>query len=409
MILRISRSAQHLLDGWVIGRYKEQNQELYLQARTLSITLILLSPLFIFISLITPFEYTHTLFILRLLFVLTMMGVVMIGMGMLKLVSLSTFSLLSVISSAVVFSRIEFNPYEIYLLTTIQLFILLVASLLTYQRFYAMISMSIGMIFIIIHYFFRALPLTPGGSGPDIDDYVIAVALLSIAGFLSTHIVNRRKHLLDAALTESERVQRELEEKKVLINEVHHRVKNNLNVVTSLLRLQANRLSPDVDPREILMESVGRVQSMALVHEQLYQQSTSTKIDLKRYIVSILDRIQGTYDVPYIQFEIHADDMTMDLTRAIPCGLILNELLTNCCKHAFEENSPGQVEVRLNQQQEQTSLVVRDNGIGMSEEILEDTQSLGLQLVNMLTEQLQGESWITQIDGTRVEIQFPSA
>ena len=201
-----------------------------------------------------------------------------------------------------------------------------------------------------------------------------------------------------------------LREKEVLLKEVHHRVKNNLQIVSSLLELQSDAL----DNAALLAQfrdSQDRIRSMALVHETLYQSQELARLDLARYIHTLSAQLVQSYNIDpqRISVLIQVDPIVLDMDQAIPCGLILNELLSNAFKYAFPQNRTGAVHVELHADTaQQAALVVRDNGIGFPDEIdFRHTESLGLQLVAMLTEQLQGTIALERADGTTFTLTFP--
>ena len=201
-----------------------------------------------------------------------------------------------------------------------------------------------------------------------------------------------------------------LREKEVLLKEVHHRVKNNLQIVSSLLELQSDALD-DAALLAQFRDSQDRIRSMALVHETLYQSQELARLDLARYIHTLSAQLVQSYNIDpqRISVLIQVDPVVLDMDQAIPCGLILNELLSNAFKYAFPQNRTGAVHVELHADTaQQAALVVRDNGIGFPDEIdFRHTESLGLQLVAMLTEQLQGTIALERADGTTFTLTFP--
>ena len=201
-----------------------------------------------------------------------------------------------------------------------------------------------------------------------------------------------------------------LREKEVLLKEVHHRVKNNLQIVSSLLELQSDALD-DAALLAQFRDSQDRIRSMALVHETLYQSQELARLDLARYIHTLSAQLVQSYtvDPQRITIRIQVEPVVLDIDQAIPCGLILNELLSNAFKYAFPQNRTGAVHVELHADTaQQAALVVRDNGIGFQDELdFRHTESLGPQLVAMLTEQLQGTIALERADGTTFTLTFP--
>lgn len=190
-----------------------------------------------------------------------------------------------------------------------------------------------------------------------------------------------------------EQIQRSLDEKETLLKEIHHRVKNNLQIISSLLRMQSRR-SDDETTLSMFKESQDRVQSMALIHEQLYQSADIYEINFDNYIKSLIDSLFRSYGVSQknIILNIETNGIKLDLDTAIPCGLIINELVSNCLKYAFPEKKKGNITIYLEQSSEkQLSLVVKDTGIGITETLdWENSNSLGLRIVKNLVRQLKG-------------------
>ncbi len=200
-----------------------------------------------------------------------------------------------------------------------------------------------------------------------------------------------------------------LQEKELLLKEIHHRVKNNLQVISSLLSLQAGYIE-DPRSRQLFSDSQHRVKSMALIHEKLYQSKNLAGIDLAEYIRCLADDLIRSYgvDSERIALEINAEEVFLKVDAAIPCGLLLHELLSNCLKHAFPGGRPGAIRIDLWSNPEgHLCLLVRDNGVGLPEELdFLNTDSLGLQLVKMLAEQLDGTIELVRDTGTVFRITF---
>lgn len=202
-----------------------------------------------------------------------------------------------------------------------------------------------------------------------------------------------------------------LEEKEVLLKEIHHRVSNNFQMISSLLNLQSNYIQNQQE-QEIFKVSQTRIESMALIHEKLYESNNAEQIDFAKYIRELVDSLISAYqdNLKHIAIKINADEVFLDVNLAIPCGLIINELVLNSFKYAFPPGMSGEIYIdfRLNQQNE-LSLIVRDNGIGLPQNFdCKNTTSLGLQLVNELVEQLQGTIEIDTSRGVEFKITFPS-
>jgi len=191
-----------------------------------------------------------------------------------------------------------------------------------------------------------------------------------------------------------EHIKTSLREKEVLLKEIHHRVKNNLQVISSLLSLQAEYLKDEAMVK-IFRESQNRVKSMALIHEKIYQSRNLAEVDFGEYLRELATQLFRSYGIGThgIFMNINADKVVLGVDRAIPCGIIVNELVSNALKYAFPEKAGGRVDITLHTNGKgEIILTVRDNGVGLPPDIdFETSDSLGLMLVRMLSEQLQGE------------------
>jgi PAS domain S-box-containing protein len=202
-----------------------------------------------------------------------------------------------------------------------------------------------------------------------------------------------------------------LREKEVLLQEVHHRVKNNMQVISSLLRLQSMSIKAK-RLKDILRDSQGKIRAMALIHEKLYQSGDLTKIRMPDYIYSLINEISEAYDSESAQVVIRQsiEDISLGVDLVIPCGLIINELITNALKYAFPEGKKGEITIALKRKDTDIiELAVRDSGIGIPEEVdLKSSETLGIHLVIMLAEdQLGGTITIERKNGTTFMLTFP--
>jgi two-component sensor histidine kinase len=206
-----------------------------------------------------------------------------------------------------------------------------------------------------------------------------------------------------------EQIKASLGEKEVLLKEIHHRVKNNLQVVSSMLQLQSKNIK-DKETVEMFQESRNRVRSMALVHERLYQSKDLARVDFAKYIRSLASYLCRSYGVNtnVIQLKTNLHDVFLGVDTAIPCGLILNELVSNSLKHAFPEGREGEIRIELRLDgNDKFTLMVSDNGVGLLEDLdFRNTESLGLQLVNTLVNQLEGTIELDRRGGTTFKITF---
>ncbi|WP_414569545.1 PAS domain S-box protein [Nostoc sp. CCY 9925] len=206
-----------------------------------------------------------------------------------------------------------------------------------------------------------------------------------------------------------EKIKASLKEKEVLLKEIHHRVKNNLGIVSSLLQMQCRR-TQDPQVAAILRDSQNRIASIALVHEKLYRSEDLADIDFAQYIPDLTTHLFDSYNVSssQIQLKIQVDNASLDIETAIPCGLIINELVSNALKYAFVDNRQGEIEVKFYQELESTLiLIIRDNGIGLPENFdSKKAKTLGITLVQGLVKQLRGKLEIDCHQGTQFKISF---
>jgi len=201
-----------------------------------------------------------------------------------------------------------------------------------------------------------------------------------------------------------------LREKEVLLREIHHRVKNNLQVISSLLSLQAGSLE-DPAAREMLKESQNRVRSMALVHDQLHRSRDLSRIGFREYVKNLCASLFSSYgiDSARIALRVDVEDVSLPIDTAIPCGLIIHELVSNSLKHAFPDGRSGEIFIRLARVPGRGKLLtVCDDGIGLPPKIdLETVHSLGLRLVRILAGQIDAPVRCRAHEGTCFEIELP--
>ena len=198
-----------------------------------------------------------------------------------------------------------------------------------------------------------------------------------------------------------------LREKDVLLKEIHHRVKNNLQIVSSILSLQSGNADGD-SQAAVLRDSQNRIRSMALIHEKLYQSTDISHIDFAGYVRSLTGHLARSYLFGHgISMRVDIDGVFLDIDTAIPCGLIINELVSNSLKYAFPDRRSGTICVSLSRSDDVYILVVSDDGAGMPSGLdFRNTASLGLQLVNTLVDQLEGTIELDSAGGTRFKITF---
>ncbi|QSB02938.1 PAS domain S-box protein [Methylomonas sp. EFPC1] len=205
-----------------------------------------------------------------------------------------------------------------------------------------------------------------------------------------------------------DKLKQTLNEKEMLLKEVYHRVKNNLQVVSSLINLQAgNVTSPET--ADLLKQSADRIKAMALLHEKLYQSKDLARIDFNEYIRSLSDNLlfgYGAYS-DKLKLNMKIDNVFLDVDTAIPCGLIINELLSNAIKYAFPGDRRGEIGIAFTQEQGEYILIISDNGIGLPSEMdFKKSSSLGLQLVDTLTNQLMGQMSLDRTNGSTFTLRF---
>jgi PAS domain S-box-containing protein len=236
------------------------------------------------------------------------------------------------------------------------------------------------------------------------------VSLLRLMGDIILSLVARQRL--------EEQIEASLREKEMLLREIHHRVKNNLQVVSSLLYLQSESVA-DEQARRSLEESQHRVKSLALLHEQMYQSSSLAAVDFGRYIEGLVCQLRDAYHVRAGAIDLWPEvaEVSLGLDIAIPCSLIINELVSNALKYAFPQNRPpepgarGRPEVRVTFRphgEHEFLLAVSDNGIGLPADVdIEAINSLGLRIVQLLTRQLRGTLCVGRNGGTAFSITFP--
>jgi two-component sensor histidine kinase len=197
-----------------------------------------------------------------------------------------------------------------------------------------------------------------------------------------------------------------LKDKNILLSEIHHRTKNNLAIVSSILNLQRNQID-NIELQNILLDCSNRVHSMATVHQKLYEKEDFTKIDLKEYLEELICDLQKTIfpTDKEIQMKIEIDSFNITSEKAIPCALIVNELITNSIKHAFHLNG-GKLEIKIKKIGNQILLMIHDNGPGFEFDTNKNHHSLGMTLIEALTEQINGQYEYNTKNGTTFNLSF---
>jgi len=206
-----------------------------------------------------------------------------------------------------------------------------------------------------------------------------------------------------------ERIKASLTEKEILLKEVHHRVKNNMQIISSMLNLQSNYIE-DPQALSLFKDSQNRVKSMALIHEKLYQSKNFEQIEFGQYITVLINYLFRSFNVTgnQIKTQIESQAVMLDITKAIPCGLILNELVSNSLKHAFPNNREGNIYLEFQKIGSDYEIRYRDDGIGLPADFdFRNTDSLGMQIVNALIKQLHGDIRLIIEQGTEFCLKFP--
>ena len=231
---------------------------------------------------------------------------------------------------------------------------------------------------------------------------VIAIGgftILSLGGLL--YFVFKQKKKIE---NQNNIISKSLSEKEILIKEIHHRVKNNLQFISSLLGLQSEHID-DETALGALQEGQDRVQSMALIHQNLYQEHNLTGVDLKDYFKKLIRGLFESYNIrkDKIKLDMNIEDINLDVDTVIPIGLIVNELVSNCLKYAFPNNGTGEIHVSLKEVDERLQIIVSDNGVGIDEQIKETLgSSFGYRLIKVLKVQLKAALNIENNNGTTV-------
>jgi len=207
-----------------------------------------------------------------------------------------------------------------------------------------------------------------------------------------------------------EQIKASLNEKEVLLQEIHHRVKNNMQIISSLVKLQSRHIT-DNDALETFRSTQNRVKSMALIHERLYQSKDFARVDFDEYVRSLASNLFSAYTIAPGDIQVHVNikDVFVDINTAIPCGLIINELVSNSLKHAFPNGKKGEINITMRPlNKDDVELIFSDNGVGLPENVdFRNTESLGLHLVTILAEdQLHGDIKLDRKGGTKYQMRL---
>jgi two-component sensor histidine kinase len=243
-----------------------------------------------------------------------------------------------------------------------------------------------------------------------IENYILVGLVIIVLAFALMFYSRTRtkKRINDTLREKNEIIQYSLEEKEVLLREIHHRVQNNLQFVSSLLNLQGRGIK-DEYTLNVLKDCKQRIQSMALIHQKLYQENSLKDIDFKSYVDNLVGSLKQSYEIDdhKVKVDLDISGAQLGINAAIPIGLILNELITNAFKYAFQDDQEGHLSISLNEEAGQLILIVQDNGEGMPADFdMETTMSFGLKLVRSLSKKLKGDLRVETNAGTKVTLKI---
>ncbi len=233
--------------------------------------------------------------------------------------------------------------------------------------------------------------------------------LFLVAQFENMTEARREAEALEARAAMLEQLRQTGEERAVLLREIHHRVKNNLQVISSLLNLQA-RQTGDLPTRAAIEDAQSRVRSIAVIHEMLYQTPDLARVDMQEYVGHLARLLSHSFGAREIALEVRCEKVVLPVDQAVPCGLILNELLTNAFKYAFRPLGVGgaRIVIEMVRVEHEMRLSVADNGVGLPPSVdPQTTPTLGLSLMRMLAQQLRGKLEARADGGTVVRVSFP--
>ncbi|MFP4383902.1 MAG: sensor histidine kinase [Spirochaetia bacterium] len=228
----------------------------------------------------------------------------------------------------------------------------------------------------------------------------LVITINSILSELSAHMELQEQN--------EEEIRMSLMEKEILLKEIHHRVKNNLQIITSLLNLQANSIQ-DTQTQNVIRESQNRISAMALVHEELYSSENLSEINFRIYIQKLAYKLKDIYSQsPRIEYQFSIPDIYLNINTTIICGLIINELISNSFKYAFPKHRKGTIRLSMDITDDHAAIQISDNGVGLPDQTAGPArESLGLQLVYGLAEQLDGTLTVKSDHGASFTINFP--
>jgi two-component sensor histidine kinase/integral membrane sensor domain MASE1 len=278
---------------------------------------------------------------------------------------------------------------------------------------------TIGIAFLCTAISAIALWGTKAGYGPfnlgSLNESLLLLGIyngtVAATGMILNAVLSERQTALHELQNARNKAESNAAEKTILLQELHHRVKNNLQVIVSLLNIHRRELAV-ADPETIFNECENRVRVIGKIHEELYDSGTLSDGDSSSYICSLAEALLSAHvQTPQnVKLDIQVDPLYLNREKAVPAGMILNELITNSCKHAFSDHDPGQIRINIKQADSKLSLTYADSGKGF-QEILDDRQSapIGMRLLNLLVKQLNGTlNYESTSNGTVFKIEFPN-
>ena len=234
------------------------------------------------------------------------------------------------------------------------------------------------------------------------------ISLLSLSNIKLARSVGAQERLVSSLQLSEEQLQASLHEKEVMLKEIHHRVKNNLQMISILFDLQL-KYGGAQDPPTIFRDCQNRIRSMALVHESLYYTETLASINFRKYLEKLVNRLISSFgsSVQNIRITVTGAEIYLNINQAVPAGLVANELIVNCLKHAFPEQRPGEIHISLEEENGRRLIEIKDNGVGLGQEFsLEKPRSFGWLMISNLMKQLGGAVTVTGENGTTCRLAF---
>ena len=222
------------------------------------------------------------------------------------------------------------------------------------------------------------------------------------SGFLYYRYFNKKK-TSDLLAVKNAQITASLEERETLLKEIHHRVKNNLQVISSLLKLQAGSLE-DEAAVDAVKEGQHRVKSMALIHQKLYSAEDIRGVDVQDYFENLIDELKQAFGATEVRSEVNTSGLKMDIDTVIPLGLIMNELITNAFKYAFDDLENGRLDLSIVEGGDQLMVILKDNGKGLDQSTIEASNSFGWKMIRSLSRKLKAEIEVVNNQGTTITL-----